>query len=304
MRIFQEKFENVKSLSECQKLLMEKELQEEAKTFLTELNLDLNPRVFLSAFFIHYFRENAIGDVSTEPNVCLLNNIKELMESSETQWKDKILSYFFEFQKWSSEDLEVMKKDIFYYYHTLSVEILNTDEEEVKDMIRHTQETILKCARRIGYEEELKSFVPVVFEVKKLEEQYDKAFYDVLEKELMEKKFETMKNTLEFIQSFFKIFVKEAKQKEIDDFLDIKHMEQQFQHDCFSSNDFYNLFSYFFNLLKNLQSVARDEDLKKFQDSLEESKENINVVEHLKNLMQSIKWLIQDFEALKETKET
>jgi hypothetical protein len=300
MEEFKKKFEEVKSLPECQKLLCKTEFQQEAKLFLEKLDLDLNPRIFLTAFFIHYFRENAIGCVRSEPNVKLLENIKELMESPEEQHKEKILSFSFEFQKWSKEDLEVMKQDIFYHYHTLSVEILNTEEEEVKKMIRHTQETILKCARSIGYEEELKSFVPVVFDVKKLEKQYDEIFYTALEKELSEKKFEIMKNTLEFIQSFFKIFVKEKQRKEIDDFLDVKYVEQQFKNDCYTSKDFYNLFSYFFTLMKQLQSPARDEELKKFQDLLEEKKENVNVLEHLRNLMQSIKWLIDDFEALKE----
>lgn len=300
MKVFRDKFERIDNITECQKLLCKKELYEEAKDFLKELDLNFNPRIFLSSFYIHYFRENAIGDVSSESNISLLNNIKEMMEAPEGQWREKILAFFFEFQKWSSEDLDIMKKDIFYYYHSLSVEILNAENEEMKDMIRHTQETILKCARSIGYEEELKNYVPVVFEVKKLEEQYDKAFYDVLETELKEKKFDTMKNTLEFIQSFFKIFVKESQQKEIDDLLDLPYIEQQFQHDCFSSDNFHNLFSYFFNLMKQLQSTARDEDLKIFQEQLEEDKENVNVIHHLKNLMQTIKWLIEDFEALKE----
>lgn len=300
MKVFRDKFERIDNITECHKFLCNKDLYEEAKEFLKELDLNFNPRIFLSSFYIHYFRENAIGDVTSESNISLLNNIKEMMEAPEGQWREKILAFFFEFQKWSSEDLDIMKKDIFYYYHSLSVEILNAENEEMKDMIRHTQETILKCARSIGYEEELKNYVPVVFEVKKLEEQYDKAFYDVLETELKEKKFDTMKNTLEFIQSFFKIFVKESQQKEIDDLLDLPYIEQQFQHDCFSSDNFYNLFSYFFNLMKQLQSTARDEDLKKFQEKLEEDKENVNVIHHLQNLMQTIKWLIEDFEALKE----
>jgi hypothetical protein len=302
MEEFKQKFESVSNLVECKKLLCEVKFQKEAKLFLEKLNLDLNPRIFLTAFFIHYFKENAIGSVECESNKKLLNNVKDMIESSEEQYKEKILSFSFEFQKWSKEDLEVMKQDIFYHYHTLSVEILNTEEEEVKEMIRHTQETILKCARSIGYEEELKRFVPVVFEVKKLEEQYDQAFYDVLEKQLGEKKFDMMKNTLEFIQSFFKIFVKEQKRKEIDDFLDIKLMEQEFKNDCYTMENFYNLFSYFFNLMKELQSTVRDEELKKFQDKLEEKKENLNVIEHIRDLMQSIKWLIEDFEALKEQK--
>jgi hypothetical protein len=302
MEEFKQKFKNVSNLVECKKLLCQVEFQKEAKLFLEKLNLDLNPRIFLTAFFIHYFKENAIGSVEYESNKKLLNNVKDMIESSEEQYKEKILSFSFEFQKWSKEDLEVMKQDIFHHYHTLSVEILNTEEEEVKEMIRHTQETILKCARSIGYEEELKSFVPVVFEVKKLEEQYDEAFYDVLEKQLGEKKFDMMKNTLEFIQSFFKIFVKEQKRKEIDDFLDIKLMEQEFKNDCYTMENFYNLFSYFFNLMKELQSTARDEELKKFQDKLEEKKENLNVIQHIRDLIQSIKWLIEDFEALKEQK--
>lgn len=302
MEEFKQKFENVSNLVECKKLLCEVNFQQEARMFLEKLNLDLNPRIFLTAFFIHYFKENAIGSIECESNRKLLNNVKEMMESSEEQYKEKILSFSFEFQKWSKEDLEVMKQDIFYHYHTLSVEILNTEEEEVKEMIRHTQETILKCARSIGYEDELKSFVPVVFEVKKLEEQYDQAFYDVLEKQLSEKKFDMMKNTLEFISSFFKIFVKEQKRKEIDDFLDVQLIEQEFKNNCYTMENFYHLFSYFFNLMKELQSAARDEDLKKFQERLEEKKENLNVVEHLRDLMQCIKWLIEDFEALKEQK--
>ena len=51
-----------------------------------------------------------------------------------------------------------------------------------------------------------------------------------------------------------------------------------------------------------LQSMARDEDLKIFQGRLEEKKENLNVVEHLGDLLQCIKWLIEDFEALQEQK--
>lgn len=302
MEEFKQKFENVSNLVECKKLLCEVNFQQEARVFLEKLNLDLNPRIFLTAFFIHYFKENAIGSVECESNKQLLNNVKDMMESSQEHYKNKILSFSFEFQKWSKEDLEVMKQDIFYHYHTLSVEILNTEEAEVKNMVRHTQETILKCARSIGYEEELKNFVPVVYEVKKLEEQYDQAFYDVLEKELNEKKFDMMKNTLEFISSFFKIFVKEQKRKEIDDFLDIKLMEQEFKNDSYRMDNFYNLFSYFFTLMGELQCTARDEDLKIFQGRLEEKKENLNVVEHLRDLLQSIKWLIEDFEALKEQK--
>ena len=302
MEEFKQKFENVSNLVECKKLLCEVNFQQEARVFLEKLNLDLNPRIFLTAFFIHYFKENAIGSIECASNKELLNNVNDMMESSEKQYKEKILSFSFEFQKWSKEDLEVMKQDIFYHYHTLSVEILNTEEEEVKKMIRATQETILKCARSIGYEEELKNFVPVVFQVKKLQEQYDQAFYDVLEKELSEKKFDIMENTLEFISSFFKIFVKEQKRKEIDDFLDVKLIEQEFKNDSYRMDNFYNLFSYFFTLMGELQCTARDEDLKIFKGRLEEKRENINVVEHLRDLMQSIQWLIEDFEALKEQK--
>ena len=302
MEEFKQKFENVSNLVECKKLLCEVNFQQEARAFLEKLNLDLNPRIFLTAFFIHYFKENAIGSVECESNRQLLNNVKEMMESSKEHYKNKILSFSFEFQKWSKEDLEVMKQDIFYHYHTLSVEILNTEKQEVKEMIRTTQDTILKCARSIGYEEELKNFVPVVFEVKKLQEQYDQAFYDVLEKELNEKKFDRMKTILEFISSFFKIFVKEKKRKEIDNFLDIKLIEQEFKNDCYVMDNFYNLFSYFLTLMGELQSTARDKDLRKFQEKLEEKKENLNVVEHIHDLMQCIQWLIEDFETLKEQK--
>ena len=189
-------------------------------------------------------------------------------------------------------DLESLKQTIFNHYHTLSVEILNAENNEIKSMLQQTQNTILKYARQIQFEDELKSYIPIVYNTKDFEEQYDNAFYDILEKE-----FDKMKNTLQFLFQFFQIFLKEKEKQEFNTIMDIDFIEQQYNHDCFTPNDFNTIISVMYDQMKKIQSPQHDESLDTFKRQLTE---NISIIQHLRNIFQ---WFIIDLEILNKKNE-
>lgn len=291
MELLREKFIKDESLSfhNVSMLLRKKEIKDEGKSILKNLNIEnmVKTEIFLSTFLIYLFPKDILEEenhklYTLSENIIFLNREKDLRES--------ILEFFYLFREWSGDSLKKLKDDLFQQYHSLTIEILNAEDEELKEEFKRIQNSLLKSAKLVGHDLEILNYIPVVYHSGDLEEQYDKAYFHLLEEDLKEKKFDNFKNILEFLKNFFSLFF---LKDEMEKLYDIEFIEQQFMNDCFN---WYPLVLETYDLLLKIQSPERDEDIKKNRIIIEEK----DFLYHLGEIFQSIKNFIQDLENLKK----
>jgi len=289
-------FEETKGdISLMEKQLCNVEVQEKAMTLLQNLHIDklVKPRIFLSAFLLHHFPNEMF--TQGEDVKDLMQSITELItETKESELRKHICEYSIAFKKWSSQDLESLKNQLLHEYHQLNVEILNTENEDMKYVYRKTQEEILKCAKTFGYDQDILNYSPVVIERKQYEEQYTMALYDTLHVEIREKKLFHTKQILEYVQKFIQLFLPEEQS------FDISLLEQIIRHDAYNGQEVKSFFSSLYDSIKKIQAVKNDEQLEEFRSFLSSDKE-VNIPKHLIFLLDIVQGTVEDFENLKKT---
>lgn len=295
MELLREKFikEEVLSFSNVSTLLRKNEIKTEGLSILKNLNLDsiVKTEIFLSVFLIYLYPK----DILEEENhrlYTLSENIIFLKETDSSSLRESILDFFYLFKEWSGVSLSKLKEDLFQQYHSLTLEILNTEDKELKNEFKRIQDSLLKSAKLIGHDIEILNYIPVIYHSGDLEEQYNKAYFHILENDLKEKNFNHFQNSLEFLLKFFLLFFKKEEIK-LKNLFDIDFIKQQFQHDCFDWKPF---IEEIYNLLLKIQSSERDEDIKKNIELINEK----DFLYHFSEIFKSIKNFIQDLENLKK----
>ena len=218
---------------------------------------------------------------------------RNIVDHFDVDGRQKIIDFTIAFERWRETDMTQFKADLMDHYHGLSVELMNVDDPEAVEHIKKTRETVLDCARQIGFEKELLNYIPVIFNTSQFLEQCEKAFIDVMTEELKEKKFDRVKEALVFFQSFFLLFYPSSRKEEIRNNIDIDFIEQQYQNDVYEDRDYRVLVNYMYGLLKGIQSRARDEFLEEKMGELDKDV-YVNVPSHILNLYQGIEYFIQD----------
>jgi hypothetical protein len=293
MEILKRKFLQYQTFEECAKDLKNKIHEDVASNILREFNLEsiVRVRIFLSSFVIYYFPEHLINDVG-EKDMELKSVVQKLFNEPDSLQKN-IVDFSIIFEKWKGDDFIEFKSNLIDYYHGLSVEMLNVEDEQIKQDFLKTKRFILECAKKIDFEKELLNYIPVVFNTANFIEQSEKAFCCLIEEDIRQKKFDRLRNILSFFSQFFLLFSKKEKKQEISSAIDCVFIEQQFYHGVYEKEDYIALFDYMYNLMLAIQSRARDEFLLEKKKELENEKE-VSVSKHLLYLYQLIENFMHD----------
>ena len=151
MNRLQEQFETCETFEECTTLLSTSQLEDDAFQVLRNFQLDsvVRIRIFLSIFLIYFFPRETLGhDNTTTFLFDLASNIVNSTDCRET--KDLILEFTIQFETWRNQDLEQFKTDLLNHYHGLTVEMLNVEDESVKEKFQQTKSIIRECVKKLG----------------------------------------------------------------------------------------------------------------------------------------------------------
>lgn len=291
-------FKNIASFEEFTKKMVQKSIIQMGENILREYQLDsiIKPRTFLSFLVVYHFPKDVIGNMEMEENKLLYQKAQNVMNLTENP-RQTILEYNIEFMKWSNQDLKNMKNEILHYYHSLTVDSLNTKDENLKEEIQKTKSDILKVAKSIGYDEEILKYSPIVINVEELEKEFDRAFQDKLKENIENKNYKLILNTVEFLARFFNHFLKESDKREFNEVLDIEFIKQQIDHDCFGETEWKRIVHFLYQMVKKIHSPQRDAQVENYQEMLHDN--SCSLDQHVMNLLASIKTFITDLEALK-----
>lgn len=300
MENLKQKFKNYKSFEECSKDLVEKKHEQEALDILKHFELDtiIKTRIFITCFIFYYFPTSFEDE--KEETTEIMGLARDIVDHFDVDGRQKIIDFTIAFERWRESDMTQFKADLIDHYHGLSVELMNVDDPEAVEHIKKTRETVLDCARQIGFDKELLNYIPVIFNTSQFLDQCEKAFIDVMTEELKEKKFDRVKEALVFFQSFFLLFYPSSRKEEIRNNIDIDFIEQQYQNDVYEDRDYRVLVNYMYGLLKGIQSRARDEFLEEKMGELDKDV-YVNVPSHVLNLYQGIEYFIQDMYNVQKT---
>lgn len=274
-----------------------------AKNFLNSIhaNIILKPKDFLTAFMIYKFPEDVVGSISVSENRELINASKKLVESSNEEIKKHIVVYNIHFKTWKNKDLKTMKEQLFNEYHQLGVDIANTEDHDKKHVFEITKNEIMKCAKNIGgdeFVEEIQSYAPVLINKEELESQFSRAFFDLFSQEFNQKKYDRLEKILDFIKNTLLKLNNQSNQNLIEEYLDVEFIIQRFKFDLYNDEELENLSLFIFDMIKNIQSAARDEELNKCKEELKNRPLYFPGI--IVNIMHLIRMMVIDLENLKQ----
>ena len=300
-------FKNKNKFEEITRSMMNKELVKKGENLMKELdcNMYLNSREFLSSFLISKFPRDTVGDISVETNKNLIENVKKIMSftyENNEELKIDLVKFSYYFKAWKSEDIEILRNQLFNEYHQLTVDIINTpdDEEDKRIIFEETQKKILECAFQIGGDDfinEIQSHSPVLIDIEELQKQYDKAYYDIFLKEFEEKNYEKLSALMEFMKSIFKT-LRPKDSYEIEKIMDTHYIIHKLNFNQFNEKKKIELFNFMLNFMEKHQSAANDEQLNSIRKELEVKEICFPVI--FMKIMDLLKNLIHDFEMIQQ----
>lgn len=278
MEFLREKFLKTDSFLSITKLLKKKEIKEEGKNILKDFLLEdkIKVEIFLSSFLFYLYPD----DFKNEQ----LYQLSKKIIFQEGDEVNSIVEFQYLFREWKGESLEKLKEELFQQYHSLTVEILNTEEKELKEELKRIQDSLLKSAEMIGFKKKILDYIPIIYDSRELEEQYNNAYFNLLEEEIKNKNFKQLENILDFLVRFFSIFF---PREEIEENIDIEFIKQQFLNDILDPNP---IFLYIYELFLKIQSPQRDVSIEK----------ELSFIEHIRQIFDLIKYFIIDLENLKK----
>ena len=280
MEIVREKFLKMDSFLSITKLLKNNEIKEEGRNILKGFLLEdkIKVEIFLSSFLFYLYPNDFQNDQ--------LYQLSKKIIFREGDEVNSIVEFYYLFREWKGETLEKLKKDLFQQYHSLTVEILNAEEQdtELKEELKRIQDSLLKSAKMIRFDKNILEYIPVIYNSRELEEQYNNAYFNLVEEEIKEKKYNQLENILDFIVRFFSIFF---PREEIEQNIDIEFIKQQFLKDVLDPNP---IFSYLYDLFLKIQSPSRDILIQK----------ELSFIEHIKQIFNLVKYFMIDLENLKK----
>ena len=192
--------------------------------------------------------------------------------------KNSIIKALDAFKKWKIKDKEILKNNMFFEYHNLGIALLNAPIPS-KESLKKCRESILVQAEKISgatFVSKIKQYKPVVFNLHDLEKISEKAFWDVVEKEFKEKKYDWIYVILEHIRTLFTILSPQNSEYYMD-LIDISFIKQQVEHDIYT--DVQNLAYKLLDILKSLHAPINDTEIEQLK------KQPFNLIDLLHELV-------------------
>ena len=161
---------------------------------------------------------------------------------------------------------------LFYTYHNLGLDILNSPEESIES-IQKARKQILKSAQNIAGQdlvEEILNYKPVVVDVQKMNQIAEKAFWDNIQEQYKNKKYDWIYFVLEHILNLFKIINPNSKDY-YSEILDVSFIKQQVEHEAFEDSQMVGLALTILNCVEKLHAPVYDIEIKKIKKDIGEN---------------------------------
>ena len=238
-----ESLNNHSSFEELARLLLRKNIVNMAKDILAEYSLSNEVKVqeFLSAFLIHSYPSETIGAKDIHKNQELVKMSGYVLYNHSEEHVQHILKYVELFRNWKQRDYQILVNDMFQKYHSLTVDILNAPEES-KRHLENCKQEILVQANQIGGQDlvdKILSYSPVIIDTDQLQQQYDKAFWDLFKKEYDDNNYNLLYQLLDEIRNI--LLTLNPSNKNISEVIDVQFIRQQIEKQVYSPQDLQTL---------------------------------------------------------------
>ncbi len=288
--------------------IMEKNLKNssnihDANQFLTSLKIDNHIKVkdFLSSFIIFKFPEDTLGDIKLEENKKIHDAASNIFNSNDDNVKNAIINFAYLFNSWKNADKDYLIQQIFFEYHQLTLDILNTPSDEKDKIIYYEQvkDALLEQAQKIGgtmLKNEIMSYTPIVVDVKELKNQYNKAFWNNISEEYNNNNFEKIAQLMNFFKESFKNLAGEHIEL-IEETFNIDNIIEKLKNNSFYNDEIINFGINTFDIIKSFQAPIHDMTLESFK--MELHVKEIFFPKLLKNIFLLISKTIEDLDNIK-----
>lgn len=272
-------FEDNSNFDELCIIIQDKTVIDIIRDFLHTYHINnIPPRNFLVSLLIYKFPKDIIGNITefdqdgysistTELDQIIIDRSKELLDYifnndidnlSPTTLRAYMINFNNTFENWKKEDKLQLINSMFYSYHTLSVDIMNCDEE-FKSTLSDCQSGIITQAHKIGGDslvQQIRDFKPVIINTEELLETYNKAFWDLTTEEYNKGDFMKVFAILEHIKTQLKSL--NPSESEYDETIDIPFIQQQVNHNIFGASEIMKLQKLIVTYTYKVQSPDHD----------------------------------------------
>ena len=305
MNSLKEKLLNVYDFETLSKKLLQKDINDLGKKILEDLKVNsfIHRRNFLAAFMVYKFPYDVLTTLDNHANKELYKLACKLIETdfeNNKELSSQIIKFNFCFKKWKGDDSKILKEQLFNEYHQLTVDIMNTDDNDKKTIYQLTRDRILDCSHKVGGEkfiEEIISYKPVVLDKHELIRQYNKAHNELLCQEFDSGNYKKTKEMFTFIKNTCLHLHRKEDYDDINETIDVDFIIDRIKNNSYTNNEFSTLFRYMFSLIRSIQSANNDELLDSFMEELDN--ETIYVPRVLIQMVECIKNIVNDLENLK-----
>ena len=184
---------------------------------------------------------------------------------NENDWQEKARDYLDIFNKWKVDDFLNFVSDIASFYYNLtqikkSIES-NPDKSAMGEWEPHYNALITKvrnASKKMGFLEQLDQIVITMEDnkYKVVEEMMAKVYWDMIEKEIEEKNYDTFFRNLEEIkQNLIDIAPTGYDTKLIHEYIDIDFLKQLFRHEVFDKDNILASGRHILNYLKEWDAL-------------------------------------------------
>jgi RecG-like helicase len=301
MESLTQKLCSISSYEEMEKMLSSKEIIKCAENILDNLKLShrTNIKDFLCIFPIYKFPKSVLGDIDVGANSDILdyvNTIMKIPNNNDEQLKTAIINFIYNFKKWKTEDKSILIYHLFEEYHQISVDILNTNDNEKQLILKKCQKELLETAFMIGGNDlvnEIKGYRAIITSNINFQREYDKAYWANLKDSYDNHDYEKCLEIIVFIKNVLTSIGNNTQLIEDSTSKLVSYIENK-------NSNFINIKEWaiqIFDYIKTIHSPVHDMQLESFKRDLHIKEIYLPTV--IKNIFCMVKNIIHDFEEIK-----
>lgn len=264
-----------------------------------DLSTRVRPRDFLSAFIIYKFRNDNI--INTSYSSSLLESCIQLIENTvEENLGVLILDYTTKFKIWKNQDYHNFVNELFFSYHKISINILNSPLETHHEL-KNIQKSIMQSAKEVGGTKLIKhilSYKPVVIDLEMLVNNYSKAYWDKVRNNYLSKNYDDIIDIFTNIRNLY-CTLYPSLSIHINETIDLSYIKYRFDNKIapFEEKELLNICYNIIQITEQLQSPERDNTSKELKIKILQN--NIDFITCLSNIVDLTNIILQDLENLR-----
>ena len=279
MEELKKKFLNL-NFEELKTEIMKEENINKMQELLNKIGIkSVKPKVLLSSFVIYFFPEFVLDNLElNEDEKILYNNTRDLINYTNiesTIFKSKVLLFAINFEKWREGDRKTFTNNIFHVYHNLTVDSMNSyDDEEKKKQIDVCKNIILECSEKVGGEklkEQITSYKPVIVDSENLDNNYQEAFWNIIRNDFENNKYSQIITLLKFV----KLFIISNKNENTNIFSITRIKEKLENRDC-NDDELIILIDKIYDILEKYYEESDSQKISDYKNELWETKDFID----------------------------